>query len=218
MQNRGGRAAGVEVTYANLADRVHHAAGILHAQGVRADMHVAVMLAHHLDHIVTFFAIMEIGAVHIPINTALKGMGLVEIGHSIGLYHLPVSSYDSMNYNPQYWQLRTKNGSVTKACAPGTTDGAGCVGPRYNDPLTVDEIDNVINGFATSSVMDYPGDQTLDMFVIGKPIGGGVPCAAYGMTEDLAARVSEVVSGPDSDVAGIGGFSGGERFLRQGAG
>lgn len=73
------RAGGVAVTCRDLAGRVHHAAGILHAQGMRADMHVAVMLAHHLDHIVTFFAIMEIGAVHIPINTALKGMGLAHI-------------------------------------------------------------------------------------------------------------------------------------------
>lgn len=73
------KAAGVEVTYAGLAQRVRHAAGVLYAQGVRPDMHVAVMLSHHLDHIVTFFAIMEIGAVHIPINTALKGMGLAHI-------------------------------------------------------------------------------------------------------------------------------------------
>jgi crotonobetaine/carnitine-CoA ligase len=73
------RAAGVEVTYAALAERVRKAARILHVQGVRTDMHVAIMLAHHLDHIVTFFAIMELGAVHIPINTALKGMGLAHI-------------------------------------------------------------------------------------------------------------------------------------------
>jgi len=43
------------------------------------------------------------------------------------------------------------------------------------------------------------------MFVIGKPIGGGVPCAAYGMTTDIAERVIDLVDGPDSDVAGIGG-------------
>lgn len=72
-------AGGVAVTYAGLAQRVRHAAGILYAQGVRPDMHVAVMLSHHLDHVVTFFAIMELGAVHIPINTALKGMGLAHI-------------------------------------------------------------------------------------------------------------------------------------------
>ena len=51
---------------------------------------------------------------------AYKGIALHEIGHSLGLYHLPVSSYDSMNYNPQYWQLRTNNGSAeaSRTCTP----------------------------------------------------------------------------------------------------
>jgi len=73
------KAEGVEVTYADLARRVQVASGILHARGLRDGMHVAVALSHHLDHIVTFFAIMQIGAVHVPINTALKGMGLAHI-------------------------------------------------------------------------------------------------------------------------------------------
>jgi carnitine-CoA ligase len=70
---------GGEVTYADLAERIRIAAGILHARGLREGMHVAVVLSHHLDHIVTFFAIMQVGAVHVPINTALKGMGLAHI-------------------------------------------------------------------------------------------------------------------------------------------
>ncbi|WP_374667074.1 AMP-binding protein [Ramlibacter sp.] len=73
------KAEGVEVTYADLAERVRVASGILHAQGLREGMHVAVVLSHHLDHVITFFAIMQIGAVHVPINTALRGMGLAHI-------------------------------------------------------------------------------------------------------------------------------------------
>lgn len=73
------KAEGVELTYAGLAQRVEHAAAILHARGVRAGMHAAVMLAHHLDHILTFFAVMRLGAVLVPINTALKGAGLAHI-------------------------------------------------------------------------------------------------------------------------------------------
>lgn len=63
----------------------------------------------------------------------------------------------------------------------------------------------------THTICCGPGGATRewgldpDMFVIGKPIGGGVPCAAYGMTAELAGRVLDVVEGPDSDVAGIGG-------------
>lgn len=73
------KAEGIDVTYADLADRVRLASGILHERGLREGMHVAVVLSHHLDHIITFFAIMQVGAVHVPINTALKGMGLAHI-------------------------------------------------------------------------------------------------------------------------------------------
>ena len=91
-----------------------------------------------------------------------------EFGHSIGLRHNFAGTFDSLNYDEQYWQLRTKNGSVTKECPAGTTDGSTCIGPRYSDPLTQEEIDQGIGQFATSSVMDYPGDQQLDMHLLGK--------------------------------------------------
>ncbi|MDF2692207.1 MAG: hypothetical protein K0S65_590, partial [Labilithrix sp.] len=91
-----------------------------------------------------------------------------EFGHSVGLRHNFAGTFDSLNYDEKYWQLRTKNNTITKTCASGTTDGADCIGPRYSDPVTQEEIDKGIGGFATSSVMDYPGDQQLDMFVIGK--------------------------------------------------
>jgi glutamate-1-semialdehyde 2,1-aminomutase len=44
-----------------------------------------------------------------------------------------------------------------------------------------------------------------DLFTIGKPIAGGLPAGAYGMTAAVADRVVDLVTGPDSDVAGIGG-------------
>lgn len=73
------RAEGIELTCAALAQRVEHAAAVLYAQGVRPGTHAAVMLAHHLDHIVTFFALMRLAAVLVPINMALKGAGLAHI-------------------------------------------------------------------------------------------------------------------------------------------
>ncbi len=39
-----------------------------------------------------------------------------EMGHSIGLRHNFVSSSDAFNYRPQYWQLRTDNGTNTRTC------------------------------------------------------------------------------------------------------
>jgi glutamate-1-semialdehyde aminotransferase len=53
----------------------------------------------------------------------------------------------------------------------------------------------------------YTGEHGLepDLFTIGKPIAGGLPAGAYGMTAAVADRVVDLVTGPDSDVAGIGG-------------
>jgi glutamate-1-semialdehyde aminotransferase len=43
------------------------------------------------------------------------------------------------------------------------------------------------------------------MLTIGKTIGGGVPAAAYGFTEELAARISSAIEVEDVDVGGVGG-------------
>lgn len=90
-----------------------------------------------------------------------------EMGHSIGLRHNFVSSSDASNYRPQYWQLRTKDGAIAdKACA-GVTDGEACVGPRYYDPVTKNERDNLIWMFMQSSVMDYAGESSQDLIGLG---------------------------------------------------
>lgn len=44
-----------------------------------------------------------------------------------------------------------------------------------------------------------------DMVVVGKPIGGGIPAAAYGMTLEVAAQLDGPMLGHDIDVAGVGG-------------
>jgi len=44
-----------------------------------------------------------------------------------------------------------------------------------------------------------------DFVVVGKPIGGGVPSAAYGMTAEIAAQLSGPMLGHEIDVAGVGG-------------
>ena len=41
--------------------------------------------------------------------------------------------------------------------------------------------------------------------VVGKAIGGGVPAAAYGMTEEVADPLAGPMTGPEIDVAGVGG-------------
>jgi hypothetical protein len=92
---------------------------------------------------------------------------LHEMGHTVSLRHNFVSSWDKFNFKTQYWQLRTDNGRVTTQCQGPQTDGATCVGPRYFDPLTQDEVDNAIWTWQQTSVMDYAGDITQDMLGLG---------------------------------------------------
>ena len=73
------REAATALTYAQLNSRVNRAAHGLIAAGVRKCDHVAVMLGHTLDHVITFFALMKLGAVQLPINVHLRGEGLAYI-------------------------------------------------------------------------------------------------------------------------------------------
>ena len=44
-----------------------------------------------------------------------------------------------------------------------------------------------------------------DVVTVGKPIAGGVPAAAYGITEELADRIAASIELEDVDVGGVGG-------------
>jgi glutamate-1-semialdehyde 2,1-aminomutase len=63
----------------------------------------------------------------------------------------------------------------------------------------------------THTICAGPGGATAawgldpDFVVMGKPIGGGIPVAAYGMTAEVADRLSGPMLGHEIDVAGVGG-------------
>ena len=63
----------------------------------------------------------------------------------------------------------------------------------------------------THTICAGPGGCTAawslepDFFVIGKPIGGGMPAAVYGMSEDVARKIEQSLSADDIDVSGVGG-------------
>jgi hypothetical protein len=98
-----------------------------------------------------------------------------EMGHSMGLRHNFAGSFDALNYHTEYWQLRTRNGAEHFCSTPAGaldattphTNGTDCVGPRWVDPVTDQEANDLIWKWGSTTVMDYPGDQTQDTNDIG---------------------------------------------------
>jgi glutamate-1-semialdehyde 2,1-aminomutase len=85
---------------------------------------------------------------------------------------------------------------------PGYLDAVRETTRRHGVLLVIDETHTLCAG---------PGGCTRawglepDLVVVGKPIGGGVPAAAYGMSAEVAERLSGPMLGHEIDVAGVGG-------------
>ncbi|MCA9618204.1 MAG: zinc-dependent metalloprotease, partial [Myxococcales bacterium] len=135
---------------------------------------------------------------------AFKGIAIHEVGHSLGLLHNFASSWDSANYHPGYWQLRTQEGAAAASCngepRTGDVEDDTCMGPRYLDPATADERGlgteprPGIDYYANTSVMEY----SLERF--GETIGLG-QYDAHAM-KALYGRVLETMEDADH-----GGFA-----------
>jgi glutamate-1-semialdehyde 2,1-aminomutase len=84
----------------------------------------------------------------------------------------------------------------------GYLDAVREITRRHGVLLVIDETHTLCAG---------PGGATAawgldpDLLVVGKPIAGGVPLAAYGMTGEVADRLREPMLGHEIDVAGVGG-------------
>ncbi|MGN0064509.1 MAG: aspartate aminotransferase family protein [Nocardioides sp.] len=85
---------------------------------------------------------------------------------------------------------------------PGYLAGVREITRRHGVLLVNDETHTICAG---------PGGATAawgldpDFVVMGKPIGGGIPVAAYGMTTEIAEQLAGPMLGHDIDVAGVGG-------------
>ncbi len=121
-----------------------------------------------------------------------------EMGHSIGHRHNFVSSYFAFGFRPQYWQLRTKDGTLTTECDDVSPDGENCVGPRYFDPPTQTESDNLIWMWHHSSVMDYPGELSQDMLGLGA-YDFAAARMFYGQSVAVHADLKNGVKGANND-------------------
>jgi len=118
-----------------------------------------------------------------------------ELGHSMGLRHQFTSSFDALNFRPQYWQLRTQDGAQTRSCTAATNDGSTCTGPRWYDPITQAERDGLIWRWQQTSVMDYAGDLTQDTLDIGAYDRAAVRLE-YGDVADVWDEPKTVSCGP----------------------
>ena len=85
---------------------------------------------------------------------------------------------------------------------PGYHDALRALTREHGTLLVLDETHTLCAG---------PGGMTArdglapDLVTLGKAIGGGVPCGAFGMTDELAERVLASVELEDVDLGGIGG-------------
>ncbi|MDA3862475.1 MAG: hypothetical protein PF689_01255 [Deltaproteobacteria bacterium] len=81
------------------------------------------------------------------------GVTIHEMGHNMGLRHNFKGTFDAMNFFDEYWEIREHDGTV---------------GPRTADPITQYEIENRINDWAYSTIMDYNGNWNGDFKGLGK--------------------------------------------------
>lgn len=85
---------------------------------------------------------------------------------------------------------------------PGYNEGVRELATRYGALLINDETHTICagpSGFTGAYGLDP------DLLVIGKSIGGGVPCGTFGFSTELAERIARSVDLEDIDVGGIGG-------------
>lgn len=84
----------------------------------------------------------------------------------------------------------------------GYNEGVRALTTKYGALLINDETHTICAGPG-----GFTGAHDLwpDFLVIGKSIGGGVPCGTFGFTEDVADRIARSVDLEDIDVGGIGG-------------
>jgi glutamate-1-semialdehyde aminotransferase len=85
---------------------------------------------------------------------------------------------------------------------PGYLEGVREITRRTGTILIHDETHTICAG---PGGVTGAGGYSPDMLVIGKTIGGGIPAAAYGMTAEVAERVTALSPEEDADVGGIGG-------------
>jgi glutamate-1-semialdehyde 2,1-aminomutase len=88
---------------------------------------------------------------------------------------------------------------------PGFMQGLRELATRYGALLMIDETHTFSAGWGGAT---REWGLEPDIFVIGKSIGGGIPCGAYGISEDVATAVTRHTAAGEADIVDVGGVGG----------
>jgi glutamate-1-semialdehyde 2,1-aminomutase len=84
---------------------------------------------------------------------------------------------------------------------PGYWEAAQAIIKKYGTMLVIDETHTISSGPGGYAVLH--GLQP-DALVLGKPVGGGVPCAVYGFTAELARKIEQAKRKAPPGHSGVG--------------
>jgi glutamate-1-semialdehyde 2,1-aminomutase len=88
---------------------------------------------------------------------------------------------------------------------PGFLEGVRELATRYGALLMIDETHTFSAGWGGATTA---WDLQPDVFVIGKSIGGGIPCGAYGLSPAVAEAVTRHTDAGEADIVDVGGVGG----------
>lgn len=84
---------------------------------------------------------------------------------------------------------------------PGYLEAMRALCTRYGTLLVFDETHTISTGYGGHTAAYGP---LPDLFVLGKPVAGGVPCAVYGFSEEVAQRMERCRAEGETGHSGIG--------------
>ncbi|MGL5817382.1 MAG: transaminase [Phycicoccus sp.] len=88
---------------------------------------------------------------------------------------------------------------------PGFLDGVRELATRHGSLLMVDETHTLSAGWGGAT---RAWGLRPDVLVVGKSIGGGIPCGAYGLSAEVAAAVTRFTDAGAADIVDVGGVGG----------
>ena len=84
---------------------------------------------------------------------------------------------------------------------PGYLDGMAALAKKYGTLLVIDETHTISTGYGGYTRMH---NLQPDFFTLGKPVAGGIPCAVFGFTAEMAERMRQAEKEAGPGYSGIG--------------